>query len=100
MDASFTLTRLSEEFSTLVESGDLEGAEELLFAALGCNPGMAGFIHYHFGKLYKRWNKLSSAVHHLHHAIDVTVGGGNEMFMIQILEELNSVKNEQRGQRP
>jgi len=98
VDAAFTVTRLSEDLSSLIEGGDFEGAEELLSSALGTHPQWTAFIHYQFGRLYHRWNKLSSALSHLNHAVEGSAG--NELFMVQVLDELNSVRKEQRGQRP
>ena len=98
MDASFTVTRLSEDLSVLMEDGDFEGAEELLSASLGTHPEWGAFIHFHFGRLYRRWNKLTSAVQHLNQAVDAAQG--NDLFLIQVLDELNQAKRVQHNQRP
>ena len=98
MDATFSLTRLSEDLSSLVEGGDFEGAEEFLSGCLGQYPDMSAYFHFQLGRLYHRWNKLSSAVQHLNFAVDAAAG--NELFLVQVLDELNSVKKVQRVQRP
>lgn len=81
-----------------MEESDFEGAEELLSSALGSHPEWAGFIHFHFGRVYRRWNKLSSAVQHLNRAVEAAVG--NELFLIQVLDELREARKAQVEQRP
>lgn len=98
MDAAFTLARLSEELAQLLEDEDFAGAEEFLSSHLGAHPQWAAFIHFQLGRLYRRWNKLTSAMNHLHHAMDAAFK--NELFLVQVLEELNSVRREQKEQRP
>ena len=100
MDVALTLKRLNEDLSSLIEGGDFEGAEEFLSASLGNHPEYHAFIHFQFGRLYHRWNKLSSAIHHLHHAVDLTIAQGNELYLVSILDELNAVKRRQSDQRP
>lgn len=98
MDATLTLTRLSEDLAVLLEDGDFEGAEEMLSASLSLHPEWGGFIHFQLGRVYRRWNKLSSAVQHLNYAVDAAVG--NEMFLVQVLDELNQARRDQKLQRP
>ncbi len=100
MDASLTLARLNENVSSLIEDGDFEGAEEMLSAALVESPQHSPFLHLQMGRMYRRWNKLSSAIHHLHHAVEAAQAQGNNLFLIQILDELNIAKKDQRDQLP
>jgi uncharacterized protein HemY len=98
LDAALTLTRLSEDLALLLEEGDFSGAEELLSATLGQHPEWGGFIHFHLGRVYRKWNKLSSAVQHLNYAVDAAVD--NELFLVQVLDELNQARRDQNLQRP
>ncbi len=100
MDVTFSLTRITEEVGALIEEGDFEGAEEYLSARLACEPRFQCFIHYQLGRLYRRWNKLSSAIQHFNQAIEGALADRNEIFVAQILEELNLAKSEQRSQKP
>ena len=100
MDASFTLEGLVEEFESLVDTGDFEGAEELLTQALGARPKLEAFFHYQYGRLYSRWNKLSSAQNHLHKAVELAKLTGDDLFAIQVVSELKAVKERQASQRP
>lgn len=100
MDAAIALARLNETVSTLIEDSDFEGAEEMLSAALIESPQYSPFLHFQLGRMYRRWNKLTSAIHHLHHAVEAAQAEGNNLFLIQILDELNIAKKDQRDQRP
>lgn len=100
MDAALALARLSEDVSSLIADGDFEGAEELLSGAFTVHSERSAFLHFQMGRLYRRWNKLSSAIHHLHHAVDAAQASGESLFLIQILEELNLAKKVQHEQRP
>lgn len=100
MDASFTLEGLIEEFESLVASGDFEGAEELLARSLSVRPQLEAFFHFQYGRLYSRWNKLTSAQHHLLKAVELSKIKGDELFTIQVVSELKSVKEKQIAQRP
>lgn len=100
MDATFSLARLIEEFNALCEAKDFEGAEELLAGALARQPQHEPFLHYQFGKLYAQWNKLSSAVNHLTRAAELANGKRDEIFMIQVVEELKQARNRQLMQQP
>lgn len=82
----------------MLDESDFEGAEELLESSLGAHPEWQGFIHFHLGRLYRKWNKLTSAVHHLNYAIEAAAG--NELFMVQVLDELSQAKKAQVTQRP
>lgn len=100
MDVAFTLTRLTENVNALIEEGDFAGAEQSLVAALAEYPGYSAFLHLQIGRLYRRWNKLTSAIHHLHHAVEAAQAANENLILIQILDELNQAKNHQRSQRP
>lgn len=100
MDVALALTRLIEEFNALLEDRDFEGAEELLNSALHDQPGARPFLHFQLGRLYHRWNKLTSAVHHLNHAVDLSIAENNSLFLVSVLDELNNVKRRQLDQRP
>ncbi len=89
-----------ESFGSLLESGDFEGAEEILASGMGASPKYAPFIHLQYGRLYTRWNKLSSAINHLVKAAELAKAGGDEMFLIQVTEELKWVKKRQSTQTP
>ncbi len=100
MDVALALTRLTEDFNALLEDGDFEGAEELLSSALHGQPAARPFLHFQFGRLYSRWNKLTSAIHHLNHAVDLSIAESNSLFLVSVLDELNNVKRRQLDQRP
>lgn len=87
------------EFGDRLANRDFEGAEALLTAALETAPGPAGaFVHLQFGRLYREWNKLTSAIDHLHRATEVA--GVDVLMRMQIAEELKMLKHRQAGERP
>jgi len=100
VDATFTVTGVVEEFEGLVEGGDFEGAEELLAQAIGASPQLEAFFHFQYGRLYSKWNKLTSAQNHLQKAAELAKLRGDELFMIQVVSELKSVKDRQAAQKP
>lgn len=100
MDATYTLARLSEELSGLLEECDFEGAEELLTSAMGSLPKHEPYLHFQLGRVYSRWNKLSSAVLHLSKAAELAHVSENEMLMAQVIEELSRTKKKQFTQMP
>ena len=101
MDASFTLTGLIEEFNRLLEDSDFEGAEAVLTATLGGAPERyAAFFHYQFGRLYVRWDKLSSAIAHLDQAAELAHASEDEVFLIQVMDELRLARGRQQNQKP
>lgn len=82
---------------------DWTGAEEILGAALGRKNLKAyrALLHYEFGRLYQRWNKLSSAVSHYERALDELVRPRSErQFRLIILQELRSAREAQASQQP
>jgi len=101
VDAPFTLTGLIEELTGLLEEKDYEGGEELLSQAFGSLPAKhEGFIHYQFGKMYVRWNKMSSALVHLGKAAELSKMNGDEMLMVQVIEEIRHARKLQSEQDP
>lgn len=100
MDVTFSLARLIEEFNALCEAQDFEGAENLLTRALTRHPEHDAFLHYQFGKLYSQWNKMSSAVGHLTKAAELAHSKRDEIFMIQVTEELKHARKRQMQQTP
>ena len=100
MDAEIAVTGLIEDFEAHLESGDFEGAEEILAGALSGQPRLEAFYHYQFGRLYGRWNKLTSAINHLTRSAELAKLNGDEIFLIQVSAELKSAKDRQAQQRP
>jgi len=100
VDAQIPVAGLIEEFEALLDSGDFEGAEELLAQAMGASPQLEAFFHFQYGRLYSKWNKLTSAQNHLLKAAELAKLRGDELFTIQVVSELKSVKSKQAGQRP
>ena len=90
MNGAFEESALSEEVLHLVANRDYDGAEELLYQALGRFPTQSTFIHFQFGRLYGQWNKLSSALAHFNLAIE-SIGGLSQLdfFKAQIVAEIN-----------
>ncbi|HMN68249.1 MAG TPA: hypothetical protein PKC28_06885 [Bdellovibrionales bacterium] len=83
-----------------MDGGDLSGGEELLHRAIGERPDLAAFFHFQFGRLYARWNKLTSATNHLNLAAELAHSKGDELFTIQVVNELSEVRRRQAEQRP
>jgi hypothetical protein len=100
VDAQITAAGLIEDFEAHLESGDFEGAEEMLAAIMGSQPRLEAFCHYQYGRLYGRWNKLSSAIHHLAKSAELAKLADDEIFLIQVSAELKSAKDRQAGQKP
>ncbi len=100
MDASFAIAGLIEEFGNLLEARDFEGAEELLTRAMEKGSVYEPFLHFQMGRLYKQWNKLSSAINHLTTAAEIAKIRNDQMLLFQIVDELKQVKARQMDQRP
>ncbi len=101
MDASISAAGVAQALSHLLDDGDFEGAEELLTLALTQAPArLQSFYHHQFGRVYMRWNKLSSAVAHLNQAAELAHLQGEEILLIQVVEDLRLAKDKQQGQRP
>jgi hypothetical protein len=99
MDAAFTLEGLITEFQDLLSAGDREGAEELLASALGRDSAADAHLHLQFGRLYRDWNKLTSAVNHLHMAAELAAAT-DRLLLLQITDELKAVRRRQSLQTP
>lgn len=97
MDAPLTLAGLIEELNVLMEGRDYEGGEELLSSAIGLMPKHEAFLHFQMGKLYARWNKMSSALSHLGKAAELKP---DETLSIQIVEEFRNARKIQAEQMP
>ena len=97
MDAAFTLTRLMDELAALSEGGDFAGAEELLSSSLSLFPQHEPFLHLQLGRLYIRWNKLTSALNHLGRAAELS---RDEILIAQVVEEVRVARTRQTGQTP
>jgi hypothetical protein len=103
VDASLSLAGLTETLSGLLEAEDYEGAEELLLRQLSqpsLNPQFETFLHFQMGRLYGRWNKLSSAIQHLALAAEQARQRADEILLYQVLEEFKLAKHRQLEQRP
>ena len=59
----------------------------------------AGFVHYQFGLLYARWDKMPSALNHLHKALELE-SQDEPWFYAQVVEEVRKVREQQLTQRP
>lgn len=100
MDAALALTGLIQEFNLLLGAQDFEGAEELAAGALGRDRRSDSYLHYYLGRMYAQWNKLTSAVNHLTQAAELAKSGGDDLFLLQVVEELKLAKQRQLTQRP
>lgn len=100
MDAPLTLAGLSEELNVLLDGKDYEGSEELLSQAMGFMPKHEAFLHFQFGRLYVRWNKMSSAINHLGRAAELAKLKEDETLAVQIVEELRNARRAQAEQMP
>lgn len=98
MDAPFSAAGIVESLEALIGSGDFDGAEELLFHAMEKAPKLEAFFHFQFSRLYVKWNKLTSAQNHVLRAIDLS--HEDELFKIQLVSELKSIKARQAEQCP
>lgn len=83
-----------------MDQQDLEGAEGFLSAALAGPSSVQLMAHYQLGRLYLDWNKLSSAIAHLEQAVDLAQSEKENLFLIQIMSELERAKKIQRSQCP
>ena len=100
MDAAFALEGIITEFGELLEAHDFEGAEELISAALSSTPDYQALLHYQMGRLYRRWNKLTSALNHLGLAAELAHAANEKIFLIQVMDELRACRDAQARQRP
>lgn len=100
MDASFPLAGLIEEFNMLIDAQDYEGAEELLLMHLGSQPRFEPFLHFQMGRMYSEWNKMSSALNHFTKAAELSKAAADELFLLQVLDEIKRARKRQAEQAP
>ena len=99
MDAALDAAELAAALGALLEEKDFDGAEVLLTNALFAAPATSrAFLHVQFARLYRDWNKLTSAIDHLHRAIEIE--GLDPFLKLQILEDLKQTRARQGLQRP
>ena len=89
-----------QEFGELLEARDYEGAEELISAALARPSRYEALLHYQLGRLYRRWNKMTSALNHLTRAAELAHAANERIFLIQIMDEYRAAKDAQTRQSP
>jgi hypothetical protein len=89
-----------QDLGELLEAHDFEGAEELLFSGMGSMRKYEPFFHFQLGKVYCKWNKLSSALDHLGKAAELARSSEDEVLAAQVTEEIRQVKKLQAEQRP
>jgi predicted negative regulator of RcsB-dependent stress response len=100
VDVEITVEGIVSPFNDLLEAGDFEGAEAHLSASLGLHPYLHALLHFQFGRLYIRWNKLSSAVSHLGTAAEAA-HASNDFILLSIIQtELKLARQNQLGQKP
>jgi hypothetical protein len=101
VDAAFSPSGLIEEIAGLLAEGDFEGAEEVLTGALTSAPSRyESFFHYQLGRIYVKWNKMTSAMNHLSRAAELAHSAGDEFFLLQVSEELRAARAKQEAQKP
>lgn len=100
MDAALDVAGLADLVSALVTEGDFEGAEAVLSKGLEGMAKHEAFVHFQFGQLYYKWNKMTSATNHLIKAAELAKLRGDEIFVIQVVSELKRVREAQASQRP
>lgn len=91
---------LFQEYLKVSDDHDFEGAEEILAQLLELASGIEGKIHFEFGRLYIRWNKLTSAIQHLRLAAEKANDQKDFLLLAQINAELGSAKDRQKTQKP
>ena len=100
MDVEISIEGLITPFNELLESGDFEGAEAHLASSLGQYPSLQALIHFQFGRLYVRWNKLSSAMSHLGTAAELAHAANDHVLLSIVQLEFKSARQIQVGQKP
>lgn len=100
MDVEIPLEGLMHTLSDLVEGGDFEGAEAHLNSCLSEASQYEALLHLEFGRLYARWNKMSSAIAHLTKAAEIAHSKNDQSLLLQIRMELKSAKRMQSEQKP
>lgn len=100
MDAALDVAGLADLVNVLLAEGDFEGAEAVLYQGLETMESYSAFVHFQFGQLYYKWNKLTSATNHLLRAAELAKIRGDEIFVIQVVSELKRVREAQASQCP
>lgn len=100
MDVEIPFEGLMLALSDLVEAGDFEGAEDHLNSCLAEASQYEALLHLEFGRLYLRWNKMSSAIAHLNRAAEAAYTRGERAVLLQVRMELKSAKLAQAEQKP
>ncbi len=100
MDATLALAGLIEEFNSLAGAEDFDGAEQLAASAFGRDLRTDSYLHYQLGRMYAQWNKLTSSINHFTKAAELAKSGGDELFVLQVVEELKLAKSRQLKQAP
>jgi hypothetical protein len=100
VDAPLTLEGLISELNDLLDLEDFEGAEALLLMSMAAHAEREFFLHYQLGKVYSRWNKMSSAIAHYTKSAELAHERADEVFLIQIREDLKTAKRRQAEQKP
>jgi hypothetical protein len=94
VDVAIASARLETLVAEFLARSDFEGAENLLLDSLSSEP--AEVVHLQLGRLYLRWNKLTSAVNHFHHALATA----DEPLVREILRDLDRARALRSEQRP
>lgn len=102
MDVALTLEGLISDLNDLLEVDDFEGAEALMLIALASPLHIEReyFLHYQLGRVYSQWNKMSSSIAHYGLAAELAYQRADEVFLLQIREDLKSAKKRQHEQKP
>lgn len=91
---------LSEQLEVMLAESDYSGAETILERMVEANQWNPAVLHLQFGRLYKQWNKLTSALNHLVKAAELANRQADELLVMQIREEIRFIKRHQSAQCP
>ena len=91
---------LFSEYLELLECEDFPGAEEVLAQLLVVSPHMEIKVHFEYGRMYVRWNKLSSALQHYLLAAEKAHQAQDFLLLAQINMEIKHARHQQKEQRP
>jgi thioredoxin-like negative regulator of GroEL len=90
---------LIDALDQLLTNRDFEGAETLLYDALASWPVKRhAELHLHLARVYRAWNKLTSAIDHVMRAAER--GTTDAGVRRQIDEQLASLRRAQSEQNP
>ncbi|MGE4132260.1 MAG: hypothetical protein AB7F86_11520 [Bdellovibrionales bacterium] len=95
-----TAVELFEAIRKYEADKDLEGAEEFLLHLAGEKREWLALIHLELGRLYARWNLLTSSIHHFHAAVEAALENQDQILLPQILAEIAAAREKQKAQRP